>query len=118
MIDIRQFEKALIALWFLQDMSWFMEWRIIGVLTIVPTFIIAVIINWRLRDFRADFLYSMAVTCWVIANAFWMVSEFFSFDIKVKDLTIIPFTLGMFFIVLNHIRKPRGITVKVVSKLS
>jgi hypothetical protein len=50
---------------------------------------------------RSELCHNLAVTVWILANSYWMISEFFNFDTKpileyhYKDLAIIPFSIGI-----------------------
>ncbi len=99
----RRMENLHILFWLLKDISWCMIWRPLGIAMIFPTLIFAVIITIRTRHFISEFYHNLAVVCWILANSYWMTSEFFVFDshpinfydYSFKDLAIIPFALGI-----------------------
>jgi hypothetical protein len=69
---------------------------------IIPTLAIAIIISWRTRKLMSELCHNIAVTVWIMANSYWMISEFFEFDTKplfdnytYKHLAIIPFVTGI-----------------------
>ncbi len=111
----RKMENMHIVFWLLKDVSWCMIWKPLGIAMIVPTLSIAIIIAWRTRDIKAELAHNLAITFWISANAYWMISEFFFFDsihiwqqFEGKHLAIIPFTIGM-LILFNYylFQKPR-----------
>ena len=111
----RKIENMHIVFWLLKDVSWCMIWKPLGIAMIVPTLSIAIIIAWRTRDIKAELAHNLAITFWISANAYWMISEFFFFDsihiwqqFEGKHLAIIPFTIGV-LILFNYylFQKPR-----------
>lgn len=111
----RKMENMHIVFWLLKDVSWCMIWKPLGIAMIVPTLSIAIIIAWRTRDIKAELAHNLAITFWISANAYWMISEFFFFDsihiwqqFEGKHLAIIPFTIGV-LILFNYylFQKPR-----------
>lgn len=98
----RKMENLHIVFWLLKDISWCMIWRPLGLAMIFPTFIIACIIAWRTRRIMSELCHNLAVVLWIFANSYWMTSEFFQFDswgvygdISFKELTVIPFAVGI-----------------------
>jgi len=111
----RKMENMHIVFWLLKDVSWCMIWKPLGIAMIVPTLSIAIIIAWRTRDIKAELAHNLAITFWISANAYWMISEFFYFDavhiwqqFEGKHLAIIPFTIGV-LVLFNYylFQKPR-----------
>jgi hypothetical protein len=56
----------------------------------------------------------MAVSFWIIANSYWMVSEFFAFDeahiwrgIEARHLAVVPFVLGLGFLAYYYLFQKR-----------
>ena len=101
-VRYRKMENLHIVFWLLKDISWCMIWRPLGIAMIFPTLIIAIIITIRTKEFMSEVCHNTAIVCWITANAYWMVSEFFHFDaikisgdITYKHLAIIPFTMGI-----------------------
>ena len=98
----RRTENLHIIFWLIKDLSWCLLWKPLGVLMIVPTIFIAVAITWRTRHILSERYHNLAVTFWIIANSYWMISEFLSFDempmtstLTYRHLSIIPFALGI-----------------------
>jgi hypothetical protein len=110
----RKMENMHIVFWLLKDVSWCMIWKVLGLAMIAPTLAIAIIIAWRTRDIKSELAHNLAITFWISANAYWMISEFFHFDtihiwqqFEGKHLAIIPFAIGV-FILANYylLQKP------------
>ncbi|HVI44729.1 MAG TPA: hypothetical protein VM802_07660 [Chitinophaga sp.] len=98
----RKMENLHIVFWLLKDISWCMIWKPLGVAMIFPTLIISIVIAWRTRKFMSELCHNLAITVWISANSYWMISEFFHFDMKViagditfKHLALIPFVTGL-----------------------
>jgi hypothetical protein len=100
-IKNRKIENLHIVFWLLKDLSWCMVWKELGIMMIAPTIIISVVIAYRGRFCLSELCHNIAVTLWISANSYWMISEFVKIDtIKIygdytyKHLAIIPFILG------------------------
>lgn len=98
----RKMENMHIVFWLLKDVSWCMIWKTLGLAMIAPTLAIAVVIAWRTREIKAELAHNLAITFWISANAYWMISEFFHFDtihiwqqFEGKHLALIPFAAGI-----------------------
>ena len=105
MFSTRKLENLHILLWLLKDMSWLMLWRPLGILMILPTLSCAIIITWKLRNHKSELFHNLAVICWISANSFWMIVEFFSLGEALKTLAIIPFSIGLLLIVTYYFKK-------------
>ena len=111
----RRMENLHIVFWLVKDISWCMIWRPLGILMIFPTLIISIIIAWRTRQYMSELCHNLAITVWIFANSYWMISEFLHFDSKkiygdytFKHLSLIPFVLGLLFLAFYYlIWKPR-----------
>ena len=111
----RRMENMHIIFWLLKDISWCMIWKPLGIAMIFPTLIISIIIAWRTRRMAAELAHNVAISFWIAANSYWMISEFLGFDetviffvIEGKYLTVIPFSIGMLFLVYYYIfQKPK-----------
>ncbi len=104
----RKVENLHILFWLLKDISWCLEWKVLGISMIFPTLLIAVVISWRQRYRPSELAHNVAVAFWITANSYWMISEFFGFDevhiwqaVQARHLAAIPFALGMLFL-LNY----------------
>jgi hypothetical protein len=98
----RRMENMHIVFWLLKDIAWCMAWRPLGVAMTIPTLTIALIIAYRTRHIKAELAHNAAITFWISANAYWMISEFFHFDeqplfgmFTLRHLALIPFFLGV-----------------------
>lgn len=93
-MNIRKFENFHILLWLLKDTSWLLGWKILGTIMIIPTLTFAVILTFKTRVQISDFIHNIAITLWICANSFWMLSEFFEFQ-DMQIYAIIPFSTGL-----------------------
>jgi hypothetical protein len=82
---------------------------------IFPTLIVSIIIAWRTREYVSELCHNLAITVWITANSYWMLSEFFGFDTHIlfgsytmKHLAIFPFTIGLMILSYYYLYwKPR-----------
>jgi hypothetical protein len=109
-ISYRKMENLHIVFWLLKDISWCMIWKPIGIAMIFPTLIISIVIAWRTRHYVSELCHNVAITFWISANAYWMISEFLHFDadiitgsITYKHLAIIPFTIGILLLAYYYL---------------
>jgi hypothetical protein len=109
-LRIRKMENLHIVFWLLKDLSWCMVWKPLGILMIIPTLIISISITWTNRQIVSEVCHNMAVSFWITANSYWMISEFLKFDTIIlfstytyKHLAIIPFIIGFFIIAWYYI---------------
>jgi len=92
-----------------------MVWRELGIIMILPTLLISIIIAWRTRHYVSELCHNLAITFWISANSYWMISEFLKFDaIEItpgytyKHLALIPFFAGILVLIYYYIIwKPR-----------
>lgn len=95
----RQFriaENMHIVFWLIKDMSWALKFRWLGLGMFIPTLLLSLLITWQTRTIRSELYHNLAVTCWIIANGFWMICEFFWEDLDyLRYYTAIPFSLGL-----------------------
>lgn len=114
-LQYRKMENLHIVFWLFKDVAWCMGWRWLGVTMIIPTLFISIIIAYRTRKYMSELTHNLAITVWISANSYWMISEFFHFDaIKIgygltyKHLALIPFTTGILFLAFYYlIWKPK-----------
>lgn len=99
----RRLENLHILLWLLKDMSWLLMWRDLGMFMIIPTLACAIIITWRNRASEAELFHNLAITFWISANSFWMITEFFEMENELKIFAIIPFSIGLLFIISYYL---------------
>lgn len=101
-LKYRKMENLHIVFWLFKDIGWCLLWKPLGIVMIFPTLIISVIISWRTRHIMAELTHNMAITLWILANSYWMSTEFLGVDtalvyggITYKQLALIPFLLGV-----------------------
>lgn len=101
-LKYRKMENLHIVFWLFKDVAWCLGLKWLGTVMIIPTLIISIVIAYRTRKYISELCHNMAITVWISANSYWMISEFFGFDHKViwgeytyKHLAIIPFTMGI-----------------------
>jgi hypothetical protein len=101
-LQYRKMENMHIVFWLFKDISWCLIWKPLGILMIFPTFIISLIIAWRTRQYVSELCHNVAISLWILANSYWMISEFLEFDtmifsgnITFKHLALIPFLSGV-----------------------
>ncbi|MGN6214775.1 hypothetical protein [Parafilimonas sp.] len=106
----RQMENLHIVFWLFKDISWCLIWKPLGIIMIVPTFIISLVIAWRTRQYMSELCHNIAISVWIAANSYWMISEFFEFDSKIvvgeityKHLALIPFFTGVLILAYYYI---------------
>ena len=98
----RKMENLHIVFWLFKDVAWCLVWKPLGILMIVPTLIISIVIAWQTRKFISELCHNLAITFWISANSYWMISEFFEFDnlffwgsVTYKHMALIPFGCGV-----------------------
>ncbi len=114
-LHYRKMENLHIVFWLFKDVAWCMVWKPLGILMIFPTLIVSIVIAWRTRQYVSELCHNLAITIWITANSFWMISEFFGYDTHplfgsytVKHLAIIPFSIGLLILGFYYlIWKPR-----------
>ena len=101
----RKIENLHIVFWLFKDLCWCIVFKPLAIAMILPTLTIAGTITWQNRKLPTELYHNLAVFFWIIANCFWMVSEFFQFDSKLiigtltgKNLAIFPFLIGILFL--------------------
>lgn len=94
----RKLENLHITLWLLKDLCWVMIWKPLGVFMIIPTMVAALVITWQTRNIKSELLHNLAVIFWISANAYWMLTEFFTQDDSLRYYAVIPFSCGILVI--------------------
>ncbi|HEX4875477.1 MAG TPA: hypothetical protein VFV31_02325 [Chitinophagaceae bacterium] len=113
----RRMENMHIVFWLVKDISWCMIWRELGLAMFIPTLTISIIIAWRTRQMKSELAHNLAITFWICANGYWMISEFFHFDTVVvweqftgKHMALIPFIIGTSILLYYYlIQRPKEI---------
>lgn len=101
-LKYRKMENLPIVFWLFKDISWCLFWKTLGIVMIIPTLITSIIIAYRTRKMISEPCHNLAISFWIGANSYWMISEFLGFDAKkivgnisYKHLALIPFFLGI-----------------------
>ena len=116
----RRMENMHIVFWLVKDISWCMIWRELALAMFAPTLIIAIIISWQNRHVKAELAHNLAITFWICANGYWMISEFFHFDqlniwreFTGKHIALIPFFIGVLILLYYYaVQRPRELKLK------
>jgi len=96
-------ETAHIPLWLIKDVCWLMTYRTVGIVFAVPTIIVAIIMAFITYSDKDRFLPNVSIAFWIIANANWMVAEFYEFD--TRFYSIYPFTAGILVFIVFLLQK-------------
>jgi prepilin signal peptidase PulO-like enzyme (type II secretory pathway) len=99
----RKIENLHIVFWLLKDLCWVMLWKTAGIIMIVPTIGAALLITWQTRHIKSELLHNIAVVLWIMANAYWMLTEFFTNDDSLRYYAVIPFSVGIIVIAYYYI---------------
>ena len=109
-LTYRKMENLHIIFWLFKDVAWCMIWKPLGIVMIFPTLIISLVIAWRTRKMMSELCHNLAISIWITANSYWMVSEFLHFDNKplfaeytYKHLAIIPFVMGILILAFYYL---------------
>lgn len=120
----RKMENMHIIFWLFKDISWCMIWKPVGIAMIFPTLIISIVIVHRTRNITSELASNLAVTFWISANSYWMISEFFGFDtteflwgIQGKYFSIIPFAIGISILAYYYMVQKPGETKRNTATL-
>jgi hypothetical protein len=97
----RRLENGHILLWLLKDTCWVMEWKIGGVVMILPTLAMAIFIFWKLRHSASEAFHNAAVCCWIAANSLWMTGEFFEWPLR--PYAAVLFFIGLLILVVYYV---------------
>lgn len=114
-LHYRKMENLHIVFWLFKDVAWCMVWKPLGIVMIIPTLLVSIIIAWRTRQFMSELCHNLAITIWIMANSYWMISEFIGFDTHplfgsytMKHLALIPFSIGLLILAFYYlVWKPR-----------
>ena len=116
-LRFRKMENLHIVFWLFKDISWCMLWQVLGIAMAVPTLSVAIYIAWRTRKIKSELAHNLAVTFWIAANSYWMVSEFYGFDempiwsgYEGKHLAMLPFLSGVLILMYYYlVQRPKEI---------
>ena len=108
-LKYRIMENLHIVFWLFKDLAWCMFWKPLAVVMIIPTLSISLIIAWRTRYIVSELCHNLAVSVWIAANSYWMISEFLEFDADpwfgdytYKHIAVIPFVAGILILVYYY----------------
>lgn len=115
-LSYRKMENLHIVFWLVKDICWCIVFRPLGILMIFPTLIISIVIAWRTRALVSELCHNLAITFWITANSYWMMSEFVGFDedivfgaVTYKHLSLIPFGIGALLLAYYYLYwKPKN----------
>lgn len=106
----RNMENLHIVFWLFKDLAWCLIWPPLGIAMILPTLSIALVITWRTRHMVSELCHNLAVAIWIVANSYWMISEFYDFNelpvwgsITYHHLTVIPFVIGILILTYYYL---------------
>lgn len=109
-VKYRKMENLHIVFWLFKDLAWCAGIKLLGILMIVPTLSIALVITYRTKGLTSELYHNLAVAVWIVANSYWMISEFFAFDglyitmgITYKNLALIPFGTGILILAYYYL---------------
>jgi hypothetical protein len=94
MRDTRKIENLHVTLWLLKDCSWVSDWKLLGLIMVIPTLLVALKICWDTRTNTADLIHNVAVALWICANTTWMIGEFY-YDDNTRGIAKLFFYAGM-----------------------
>ena len=100
----RTIENLHILLWLIKDTCWVQEFRILGLIMIIPTISVAVFLTVRTKKLREEFIHNLAIVFWLCANSVWMIGEFFFKD-TTRPYALIFFGLGLLTLAVHYIPK-------------
>lgn len=98
----RRTENLHILFWLVKDISWAMLWKPLGLAMLAPTLFVAILITIQTRRLKAELFHNLAVVFWICANGYWMIVEFMGRDEDLRIYTVIPFGIGLFFIICYY----------------
>jgi hypothetical protein len=107
---LRKVENLHIVFWLFKDMSWCMLWRELGVIMIFPTLFVSIYLTLKTRSHQSELFHNISITFWILANSFWMISEFYGFDekaillgLKGNEVAFVFFILGVLILAWYYI---------------
>ena len=101
---IRTTENLHILLWLIKDTCWLQDFKVPGLIMIVPTIAVAVYLTAKSRKIREEFIHNLAIVFWLCANSTWMIGEFFYED-ATRPYALIFFGLGLVTLAIHYIPK-------------
>lgn len=99
---LREYENFHIVLWLLKDACWVLDFKVPGLIMIIPTIGVALHITWLHRRSRAELFHNLAVVSWISANSVWMTGEFF-FNDTLRPFATVFFVIGIIFVAIYYL---------------
>ena len=100
----RAIENLHILLWLIKDTCWVQDYKLAGVIMIIPTIAVALLLTFRTRRIKEEFIHNLAVVLWLCANSTWMIGEFY-FDDSMRPFAVVFFILGLVTLAVHYIPK-------------
>ncbi|WP_136668445.1 hypothetical protein [Flavobacterium sp. H122] len=107
---LRFTENLHIVFWLLKDLSWCLEFKSLALIMTFPTLAVGIYILIKDKEDISEIYHNLAIILWIIANSWWMCSEFFHFDEKKifysltgRELAVIPFGLGIIILAVFYL---------------
>lgn len=94
---LRNWENYHLILRLGKDVSWLLNFKVLGMVMITPTLALALFLCWYTRKNPKDLAFNLAVASWIGANGVWMIGEFF-FNDGTRPIALWFFLAGFFFI--------------------
>jgi hypothetical protein len=93
----RRIENLHILFWLIKDLSWALNFRMVGMIMIAPTVLAALLITWQTRKIFSELMHNLAVVFWIFANCTWMIGEFYMADEgkSARMWAVLPFGIGL-----------------------
>lgn len=101
--SLRAKENLHIVFWLLKDFAWISDYKILGLAMAVPTVLLSLLITWLSRSDRSELAHNLAISCWISANAIWMLGEFY-FDDSKRHWALPFFIAGLCILALHYMR--------------
>lgn len=86
-------ETIHIPLWLIKDLCWLLTLRSLGVVMAIPTVLVALLMVVVTYGDRNRFLPNLSIAFWILANASWMLDEFY--DLGIRHYSLYPFLAGI-----------------------
>ncbi len=107
---LRRMENMHIVFWLFKDISWCLNFKVLGVFMVIPTLLVAIYITVKNKNIKSELAHNLAVIFWIAANSTWMICEFTGLDGKLiyanitgRYLALIPFSIGMLILAYYYI---------------
>lgn len=115
-LGYRKMENLHIVFWLFKDLSWCLGFKLLAGVMIIPTLLISLVITYRTKSLMSELCHNLAISIWIMANSFWMITEFLKIDEKIafwgityKHLAVIPFGIGIAILAFYYLWwKPRN----------